>query len=155
MSDPNDTSTFYDRTEMLAAMQDPQYATSARYRDQIAAKVARSRDAGTISAQGEARTHNGLSERFSHNPAETAAVYGNGHSTMPGANPAWDEARKVSMPGTFFEGPEAIAAAMGAPQFQVDEGYRQAVKNKIDRSIREGFIGTDFQPLDPSQRYAR
>lgn len=152
-TDPN--STFYDRSEFLAATQAPEYATSARYRQEVQDKLARSYEAGTMTLMGERRTHNGLTTRTVYSNAETQAVYGNGMGRSLGADPVMAEAAAVATPGSFFNGPEEIARAMGAPQYEADPSYQDAVRNKIARSIREGFIGTDLRPLDPSKRFSR
>jgi hypothetical protein len=72
---------------------------------------------------------------------------------MPGANPLMAEAAKVR--SGCFAGPEAIANAMAAPQYDLDPTYREAVRAKIDRSIREKWITPGLQALDPSQRFTR
>jgi hypothetical protein len=44
---------------------------------------------------------------------------------------------------------------MAAPQYDLDPTYREAVRAKIDRSIREKWITPGLQALDPSQRFTR
>ena len=83
---------------------------------------------------------------------EPEGTYGS-HNPIPGADPTWAEAGKIG--SGFFDGPEAIAAAMAAPVFAIDPGYQQAVREKIDRSIREKWLAPDLTALDPSLRFTR
>lgn len=147
MSDPN--STYHDRQEYLRAVADPQYSIDARYREEVGARLARSLAAGTVTPLGQFSPH-GESQSF-HTRIATdnrapEAIYGS-HNPMPGADPLWAEAAKVGS-GTF-DGPEAIARAMGAPAFETDPSYREAVSAKIGRSILAGTITSDLAAIEP------
>jgi hypothetical protein len=50
-TDASPGDTFYDMSEVREAMGDPRYRTSARYRDEVAAKLHRSQQAGTVVSQ--------------------------------------------------------------------------------------------------------
>ena len=89
---------YYDRAELIEAQAAPEYQTSPRYRDEVAAKLQRSMAAGTVTAMGEEITHRQrLEERIVSNTDE--GLYGVGNP-IEGAHPAWAEAAKVSV-GTF------------------------------------------------------
>jgi hypothetical protein len=149
-----DTSTYYDRSEFLAAAKAPEYATSARYREEVSGKLARSTAAGTITSMGQSISRDDtVHTRTVHNQPEGQALFGNGVGHALGAEPSWAEASKVSQ--GCFDSPEAIARAMAAPQFDIDPSYKQAVRNKIDRSIREGYLTADLKAADPAQRYVK
>lgn len=144
---------YEDRGEYLRAVADPQYAQSARYRDQVAAKLQASMTSGTITPMGR-RADYGSTIHTRNVFHEPQAIYGS-HNPLPGADPLMAEAAKVGIAGSLFEGPEQIAAAMGAPQFDLDPTYQEAVHAKIGRSIRAGSIDTNFNALDPSKGSAR
>jgi hypothetical protein len=148
----DETTTYEDRGEYLKAVADPAYAESARYRDGVAAKLQRSLDAGTVTPMGQRVAP--YSDRRDSRVAtfEAEGVYGE-LNPMPKADPVWAEAIKVG--SGFFDGPESIALAMAAPQFDLDAGYREAVHAKITRSINERWITADFTPVDPSRRFTR
>ncbi|WP_374469934.1 hypothetical protein [Phenylobacterium sp.] len=140
------TGIFYDRAEFLKAASSPEYAASARYRDDVAAKLQRSMEAGTISPMGEFinpadRTHT----RNAYYADDNANGY-----IVQGADPTWAEAGKVGR--GFFKSPEEIAAAFSAPAYEIDPTYQNAVREKIGRSIREGFLTPDLQAADPAER---
>jgi hypothetical protein len=152
-TDASPGDTFYDMSEVREAMGDPRYRTSARYRDEVAAKLHRSQQAGTVVSQ---TSYHGSQKRtlgrdrdydFGHPNANANA---NGF-IQPGADQAWAEAAKVGQAGSIFKSPEEIMWAMSAPHFEADAAYQQAVREKIDRSIREGWITRDFQTAKPSQ----
>jgi len=146
---------FHDHSEMQAAQAAPEYKTSGRYREEFAAKFARSQAAGRIGSLGQRHAH-GEGSTFHTRTAQMAdepQMYGSGNP-MPGANPRWAEAANVNKQA-FFDGPEAIARAMAAPQFDLDPSYRDAVREKIDRSIRERWIGDDFQARPVTDRFSR
>jgi hypothetical protein len=147
MTDHNDTTLFFDRSELLEAQQSPEYGTSARYRADVAAKLERSLTAGTITPLGHRHTPNEASTLVTRNGRiEEGVVYG-GVQPLPGPSPLYKAALEVGRPGSFFDGPEDIAMAMAAPHFDIDESYRNAVREKIGRSIREGRIDTNFQTI--------
>jgi hypothetical protein len=139
---------YFDRSEFLKAASAPEYATSERYRQDVAAKLQRSLDAGTVTPMGQRIAHEDTSVTWTAYSAPEQ-MYGS-HNPLPGAHPVWAEAQKVAT--GFFRGPEEIAAAMGAPHFDRDPTYREAVREKIGRSIREGHINTDFAAADPAKR---
>lgn len=141
--------TFFDRAELMEAMAAPEYATSGRYRDQIAAKLHRSVAAGTITPMGEQVAHHERSHtRTAYNT--DAGLYGDA-VVMPKGDAAWAEAGKVA-DGGYFKTPEQVAAAFSAPAFEIDPTYQQAVRTKIERSQREGWLTADLQASDPTQR---
>lgn len=130
---------YYDRSEFLEAAAQPEYRSSARYRDDVAAKLRRSLEAGTISTMGEQisqeqRVHT----RTAFNTDE--GTYG-GAVEMPGADPTFAEAAKIGM-GTFAD-MEAVAMAMSAPAYEADPTYRTAVYEKVQRSFRAGTLDAD------------
>lgn len=130
---------FYDRGEFLAAAAAPEYATSARYRDEVAAKLQRSRAAGTVSPMGEEVRHE--QRHYEVNAWNNdEGLYGAG-VPMPGPDPAQAIALNIDI-GTF-KNVEEVALAFAAPAYEIDRGYQAAVLAKIERSIREGT-------LDPS-----
>lgn len=135
--------TFYDMAELREAMNDPRYRTSARYRDEVAAKMHRSQQAGTVERQSS--YHSRVNVRA---PTRTATNEGDiqGLGKPAGSEPFYAEALRVSQPGSFFTTGEDIASAMGAPQFDIDPTYREALREKIARSIREGYITPDLHP---------
>jgi hypothetical protein len=145
--------TYESRADLIAAQQDPRYAQSPRYREEVAAKLERSMTAGTITQMAQHIRHEDMiGTRHVRLEAEPEGIYG-GAVKLPGADPIWAEAGKVG--GGFFDGPEAIARAKAAPHYEVDSGYQQAVQEKIARSIREKFIDTNLQALDPAGRFTR
>jgi hypothetical protein len=121
----------------------------------VAAKLARSIAAGTVTPMGHFTGHgegHSIHTRIASHDTIPEALYSS-ENPMPKADPLWAEAAKVG--SGFFASPEEIAAAMGAPQYDRDRTYRDAVSAKIARSIRERFIDTDLQPLDPAMRFSR
>lgn len=142
--DTNDV--FYDRKELLEAMASPEYRTSARYRDELTAKMQRSVQAGRITPMGEFVDP---AQRSHTRTAYYADDNANGF-IMPGADPTWAEAGKAGR--GFFKSPEEIAGAMSAPHFDADPTYRDAVREKIGRSIREGLLTADLQTAAPADR---
>jgi hypothetical protein len=149
MTDFNDTAaqaeTFYDHSEVREAMNDPRYRTSARYRDELAAKLHRSQQAGTVARQSQYYDHRQRVRGRERNPAWGNPDANSNGFTQPDAVPEWAEAAKVGQAGSFFKTPEEIMQAMSAPHFDTDTSYRLALKDKIDRSIREGYVTSDFQ----------
>ena len=146
-----DQTTYESQADLARDIADPRYAESPRYRDEVAAKLRQSVDAGTISAPAQFTSYGDtIHTRTAYHEPE--AMYGSANP-MPGADPLMAEAAKIG--SGFFEGPEAIANAMAAPHFDLDVGYQRAVADKIGRSIREGFITPDLKPVDPSKRFSR
>lgn len=145
-NEPHDL--YWDRSEFQKAASAPEYRDSARFRDEVAAKLQRSIAAGRITPMGEQITH----EQRTHtrNASSTnEGLYGE-VVAMPGPHPHWAEAGKI---GTgFFKGPDEIANAFSAPAFAIDPTYQQAVREKIERSIREGYLTADLKAADPAQR---
>jgi hypothetical protein len=140
--------TFYDMSEVRAAMNDPLYRTSARYRDEVAAKLHRSQQAGTVVSQSSyhSRTNSRTPTRTAINDGETSGL-----GKTAASQPFWAEAGKVSQPGSFFKTTEEVAAAMGAPQFDVDRTYQEALRAKIERSIRAGYLTADLRTTGKDQ----
>lgn len=139
---------YYDRGEFLDAAAAAEYRTSARYRDEVSAKLERSMAAGTITPMGEQIGH---AQRI-----ETRTAYGEDEGlygvavAMPAAHPAWAEASNVAV-GTFRD-LDAVALAMSAPQFSADPTYRRAVFEKVERSKREGALDPSlFSRGNPAQ----
>jgi hypothetical protein len=143
--DTNDTpELFYDRNELLDAMAAPEYAKSPRYRDQVSEKLNRSLHVGTLTPMGERIDPSQLTHtRNVYDPDANANGY-----TVRGPFPEMVEALRVNT--GFFHTPEQIADAMSAPQFEIDLSYRRALKDKIDRSVREGRITPDLQAVTPT-----
>jgi hypothetical protein len=117
-TDASPGDTFYDMSEVREAMGDPRYRTSARYRDEVAAKLHRSQQAGTVVSQ---TSYHGSQKRtlgrdrdydFGHPNANANA---NGF-IQPGADQAWAEAAKVGQAGSIFKSPEEIMWAMAKTQ---------------------------------------
>ncbi|HEX3888496.1 MAG TPA: hypothetical protein VHW05_13445 [Phenylobacterium sp.] len=144
---------YEDRGEYLKAVAAPDYAASGRYRAQVAEKLQRSMEAGTIQSMGQYTAHaDTIWQRNVVHEQTPEALYGT-HNPMPSADPVWAEAAKV---GTgFFADPEAIARAMAAPHYSRDPSYQQAVRAKIERSINERWITTDLAARDPKDRFTR
>ena len=136
---------FYDLSEVREAMADPRYKTSARYRDDLAAKLHRSQAAGTVGRMGEERPDGAFYKRDAYD--EDANVNG---FIVRGADPAWAEAGKVNQ--GFFKSPEEIAHALAAPACGIDPTYQHAVREKIARSVREGYLTADLEAANPSTR---
>jgi hypothetical protein len=133
-------------SEVRTAMNDPRYRTSGRFRDEVAAKLHRSHQAGTVASQ--ASYHDGSKRTLGK---DRDYSYGNpkansGGFIQPPADPILAEAGRVAAPGSFFTETETLAAAMGAPQFDLDPSYREALREKIARSIREGYLTRDLHP---------
>ncbi len=146
---------YEDRADYLKAVAAPEYAQSARYRDEVATKLQASMAAGTVTPMGQfVGQHRDAINGRMMTPQRPEALYSPGTNPMPTADPIWAEAGKVGSVA-FFENPEQIANAMAAPHFEIDAGYREAVREKIERSIRESYITPDFQPIDPSKRFSR
>ena len=143
--------TYESQAELAADIGDPRYSQSARYREGVAAKLQASIDAGTIARPAQFTDYDSTiySKTIRHEPE---AMYGSANP-LPKPHPLFEEAQKVG--SGFFDGPAAIAAATGAPQWYLDPSYQQAVKEKIDRSIREKWISPGLEALDPSQRFTR
>lgn len=136
---------YYDHGEFLDAAASPEYQTSARYRDDVAAKLQRSIGAGNITPMGEEIRHDQrLKESEPYTDEE--GHYG-GTVQIAGALPEWAEAAKVSI-GTFGS-LEEVALAMAAPVCEIDPTYRRALREKIDRSVREGTLPSDVFKLAP------
>lgn len=132
---------FYDRGEFLAAAAAPEYATSARYRDEVAAKLQRSLEAGTVTPMGQEVTHEVRTDPYRIErtmPLAEQGLYGAGVPAT-GALPQWAEAAKVGN-GSFFKSVEEVALAMAAPAYEADPTYRDAVYEKMQRSFREGTL---------------
>lgn len=145
--DPMNEDLFFDREEMLKAMSAPDYAISPRYRENVAAKLQRSMEAGRISQMGEEIVRPQVrQERIVSRPED-----GQNGFTVAGAHPAWAEASKAN-DGSFFKSQEEIANAFSAPAFEIDRSYQEAVREKIARSIREGYLTSDLKPANPFQR---
>jgi hypothetical protein len=146
--------TYENDAELAAARADPRYQESQRYRDEVAAKMAASRAAGTVKTEGSYVGHGNGSSFHTMVARQTApeTLYGMGQD-MPGADPVWAEAAKVAT--GYFDGPEAIARAMAAPQYEIDPSYRQAVLEKIGRSQRENWIDANLQALPVAKRFTR
>jgi hypothetical protein len=140
--------TFYDMSEVREAMNDPRYRSSARYRDEVAIKLQRSQQAGTVASQ--ASYHHRTNTRA---PTRTVTNEGEvqGLGKPAASQPFWAEASRVNQPGSVFTTIEATAAAMGAPQFDIDPTYREAVREKIARSIREGYLDANLNPTGKGQ----
>ena len=47
---------------------------------------------------------------------------------------------------------QALPIDFSAPAFAIDPTYQQAVREKIERSIREGYLTADLKAADPAQR---
>ena len=137
---------FYDLSEVREAMADPLYQTSARYRDNVAAKLQRSQAAGTVGRMGEYYPQGG---RVHTRTASDEDANVNGF-IVRGAHPAWAEAGRVTQ--GFFKSPAEIANALDAPACDIDPTYQQAVRDKIARSIREGWLTADLEAADPATR---
>lgn len=117
-----------------------------RYREEVAAKLQRSLDAGKITPMGEQISHDQRSQvRTAYHVNEGASGY-----TVAAVDPAWAEAGKVN--AGCFKSPEEIADAFNAPAFEIDPTYQSAVREKIARSIREGYLNADLTAADPIQR---
>jgi hypothetical protein len=157
--------TYEDQGQLLADQRSPEYATSSRYRQGVQEKLQRTHAAGGFSRSQPLGELGSSVSYFQHGEGSTIhtgrfgrtnepeGVYG-GAVKLPGADPIFAEAAKVNTEH-FFDGPEAIARAMAAPHYEVDAGYQQAVQEKIARSIREKFIDTNLQALDPAGRFTR
>lgn len=131
---------YYDRAELLEAQSAPEYQSSPRYRDEVAAKLQRSMAAGTVSAMTEEFTHQERSRPVDYF-FEEEGLYGVGVQ-MPGPPPYWAAAAQVNNGGTFSS-LEEVALAMDAPVCEIDPTYRLALREKIDRSIRAGTLPAD------------
>ena len=119
---------YYDRAELIEAQKAPEYATSARYRDEVAAKLARSLAAGTVTPMGahqtpEQRTHT------VHAVNLDEGIYG-------GAQPMPKPASPFGMNVGTFKTLDEITAATSVDSYR-DPTYRRAVTERIQRSIRE------------------
>jgi hypothetical protein len=128
-----DASIFYNRTEFQAAMANPDYSTSARVRSDIAAKLQRSQDAGTV---GSLTGHHTQEVRSRTVEAQTApeGTYGQVQDLTKPYNPL-----NMNV-AAAFSGIEEIGQAIDAPGFDIDPTYRAAVVNRISRSIRAGHL---------------
>ena len=136
---------FYDRDELLKAMASPEYAASSRYRDEIAAKLHRSSAAGTIAPMGEEITRQQRNhERIAVNTPE--GMYGDA-VPYPSADPHWVQAANVGV--GCFKSPEEVAAAFSAPAFESDPTYQAAAREKVARSMREGWLTADLKSANP------
>lgn len=121
--------TFYDMTEVHEAMANPLYRTSARYRDEVAAKLARSQQAGTVGRIAERITP----ERRSYTINVSNTDEGHYGHAQPLPNPP---ASPFGMTVGTFKNLDEITAAMNADSYR-DPSYRRAVLQRIQRSIRE------------------
>ena len=143
---------YFARADYLEAARAPDYQTSARYRQEVADKLARSLAAGSVTPLGEFHQHGNDPRSYERVAVDSRApegLYGS-HNPMPGADPLWAEAARIDT--GHFDGPEAVARAMAAPQFDADPSYRRAVQAKVERSIGAGFINSDLTARDPSSR---
>ncbi|WP_293681522.1 hypothetical protein [uncultured Phenylobacterium sp.] len=144
--------TYFDRSEFLKAVADPEYRASARRRDEVAQKLQRSLAAGTLQPMGEQIMHGQRNhERNAYYENDNANGY-----TVGGADPTWAAAGQVAT-RHFFRSREEVAQAMSAPAFDVDPSYGTELYLKVQRSIREGHLGADFltaapQATEPNQR---
>jgi hypothetical protein len=150
MTDNNDTTPaadlYWDRAEYLKAVAAPEYRESPRYRAEVAERLQRSMAAGRITSMGEhIRPGQRGHERTAYSEGDGQTGY-----TVPAADPTWAEAIKVGQ--GYFKNEVEIANAMAAPAFEIDQTYQRALREKVQRSIREGLIGTDFRAIDPAQR---
>lgn len=142
-NDPADC--YFDRSEFLAATASPEYRTSARHREEVAGKLQRSIASGRITPMGEQISH---SDRTHTRTAFNEMDLANGF-TMSGAEPTWAEAGRVG--SGFFKDPEEIANAFAAPAFEIDPTYQQALREKIARSVREGWLTADLRAAVPAR----
>lgn len=144
--DPN-ADLYYDRDEYLKAAASPEYKVSPRFRDEVAGKLQRSMQAGRFTSMAEEITH---AQRVHTRTAYRPGSNENGY-IVPGADPAWAAAGKVAS-DHYFKSPAEIADAFSAPAFEADRTYQDAVRAKIARSVREGFLTPDLKAADPAQR---
>lgn len=120
--------TFYDMTEVHEAMANPLYRTSARYRDEVAAKLARSQQAGTVGR---------IAERITTDRRTYTVYASNTEEGLYGyAQPLPKPPSPFGMDVGAFKNLDEIAAAMSADSYR-DPSYRRAVLQRIQRSIRE------------------
>jgi hypothetical protein len=125
---PQHDDTFFDMTEVREAMASPLYRTSARYRDEIAAKLIRSQQAGTVGRIAEMITTDQRSHTI-HASNTKEGIYG-------GAVPMPKSASPLGMYVGTFSSLDEIRAAMHAPSY-ADPTYRRALVERIERSARE------------------
>lgn len=122
---------FYDLSEVREAMSDPRYKTSARYRDDVAAKLHRSQAAGTVGRMSEHHPQGGWVYTTEKNTADEG-LYGSSQLMTKPASP-------FGMNMGTFKTLDEIHSAMSAIS-AIDPTYRQAVTERIERSIREGTL---------------
>ena len=122
---------FYDLSEVREAMSDPRYKTSARYRDDVAAKLHRSQAAGTVGRMGQEHPQGGWVHTTNSSLGEEG-LYGSSQLMTKPNSP-------FGMTLGTFKTLDEIHAAMTTVS-AVDPTYRQAVTERIERSIREGTL---------------
>lgn len=122
---------YYDRDELIAAQKAPEYASSARYRDEVTAKLQRSLQAGTITPMG---SHQTPAQRVHtvHAVNLEEGIYG-------GSQPMPKPASPFGMTLGTFKTLDEITAATSVDSYR-DPTYRRAVTERIQRSIREGTL---------------
>lgn len=131
MTNTADTAdTFYDASEFYAAMARPEYKTSARYRDEVAAKLQRSQAAGTVGSQSSIHRHDERTHTVTASSLELG-LYG-GAQPMP-------KAVAFDVQTMNFRTAEQLQAAVDSPSY-ADPTYRDALIRAMTRSMREGTM---------------